>query len=62
MGSSRIDPTFFLVTIVLDSYLNILFFRDILLDYEKKVFGNIIFMKSHLKYVMKIYIMDTIKG
>lgn len=29
---------------------------------RKKVFGNIIFMKSHLKYVMKIYIMDTIKG
>lgn len=38
------------------------FFQDILCDYERKVFGNIIFMKLHLKYVMKIHIMDTIKG
>lgn len=38
------------------------FFQNILCDYRRKVFGNIISMKLHLEYVMKTHIMDTIKG
>lgn len=42
--------------------LKIPFFQNILCDYRRKVFGNIISMKLHLEYVMKTHIMDTIKG
>lgn len=52
----------FLIIIVRGFCLKIPFFQNILCDYRRKVFGNIISMKLHLEYVMKTHIMDTIKG
>ena len=58
--SSWIDSTFFTNYSSGILFKNT-FFRDTLYDCGRKVYGNIIFTKLHLKYVMKKYIMDIIK-